>query len=171
MIMADQRLLCFVLSNDNFYVQGILSTVEIHRGFSHLLVFSNYAELLSKVDAYANYRKEFTFMLFLDFHHQLIIMPQLNGLFDIVFDKKSSIEEIQKVIFYQKKSQLKRNYTLGLSHRELVFLRLYSKGTSDAIIGKVMNISNRTVSAYRTRVLSKLNVKSKITLLLDFFSL
>ncbi|KGE69190.1 MULTISPECIES: response regulator transcription factor [Pseudomonas] len=51
-----------------------------------------------------------------------------------------------------------------LSERELSILRQLSLGLSNKQIGDALQISNKTVSTYKTRLIEKLNVKSVVYL-------
>ncbi|AVO61313.1 response regulator transcription factor [Pseudomonas chlororaphis] len=51
-----------------------------------------------------------------------------------------------------------------LSDREMLILQQLSQGYSNKEIGEAMLLSNKTISAYKTRLIEKLNVKSVVAL-------
>ncbi|MFJ3370309.1 response regulator [Pseudomonas sp. NPDC086251] len=51
-----------------------------------------------------------------------------------------------------------------LSDRELTILQYLARGISNKLIGETMNLSHKTVSTYKTRVIDKLKVKSAVHL-------
>ncbi len=55
--------------------------------------------------------------------------------------------------------------TVSLSRREVVVLNLLAKGKTNVEISKILSLSNKTVSTYKRRILSKYKVKSVIELL------
>ena len=51
-----------------------------------------------------------------------------------------------------------------LSDRELTIFRYLAKGMSNNAIAGIMNLSHKTVSTYKTRLVEKLNIESKVHL-------
>jgi len=51
-----------------------------------------------------------------------------------------------------------------LSDRELVVLKQLASGLNNLEIGKIMLLSNKTISAHKKRILVKLNLKSQVAL-------
>jgi two-component system response regulator EvgA len=51
-----------------------------------------------------------------------------------------------------------------LSDREMLILQQLAQGYSNKEIGETMLLSNKTISAYKTRLIEKLNVKSVVAL-------
>jgi two-component system response regulator EvgA len=52
----------------------------------------------------------------------------------------------------------------ALSDRELTILQYLARGISNKLIGETMNLSHKTVSTYKSRMIEKLNVKSAVHL-------
>jgi two-component system response regulator EvgA len=52
----------------------------------------------------------------------------------------------------------------GLSDRELTILQYLARGISNKLIGETMNLSHKTVSTYKSRMIDKLKVKSAVHL-------
>ena len=51
-----------------------------------------------------------------------------------------------------------------LSDRELTIFRYLAEGLSNKEIAKLLNLSHKTISTYKTRLTEKLNVESKVHL-------
>ncbi len=51
-----------------------------------------------------------------------------------------------------------------LSDRELTIFQHLARGKGNKDIAELMNLSHKTVSTYKTRVVEKLNVESKVHL-------
>lgn len=51
-----------------------------------------------------------------------------------------------------------------LSDKEIVILQMLSKGMSNKTIGEALFISNKTVSSHKTRIMSKLGIKTLVEL-------
>lgn len=84
-----------------------------------------------------------------------------------VLDLLVNLNNIQTPLPNPAKIEFKRNL-VSLTTRELEVASMISKGNSNKVIAKLLNISERTVKAHLTSIFQKLNVNDRLHLAILF---